>query len=44
MWAIIESTVDYSTSDVFELYGVIAAVSLVIVVVMFKTACNKEND
>jgi len=44
MWAIIESTVDYSTGDVFKMYGVITAVSLVIAIAMFKSACNKEND
>jgi len=44
MWAIIESTVDYSTGDVFKLYGVIAVVAFAIAIAMFKSACNKEND
>jgi len=43
MWAIIESTINYTTGDVFEIYAVITAVSFAIVIFMFKTACSKDD-
>jgi len=43
MWAIIESTVDYSTEDVFKMYAVIAVISFAIAIFMFKSACNKDD-
>ncbi|MDQ6991369.1 MAG: hypothetical protein Q9M11_06510 [Mariprofundaceae bacterium] len=43
MWAIIESTVNYTTADVFKMYAVIAATALIVVVFMFKTACSEDD-
>jgi len=43
MWAIIEGTIDYTTSDVMDMYAVIAAVAFGIAIFMFKTACNKDD-
>jgi len=43
MWKIIEASVNYSTEDVMKMYAVIAVVALIIVVVMFKSASNKDD-
>jgi len=43
MWEIIEGTIEYTTGDVFKMYGVIAAISFAIVIFMFKNACNKDD-
>jgi len=43
MWAIIESTIDYTTADVGKMYAVIAVVAFSIAIIMFKTACSKDD-
>jgi len=43
MWAIIESTVDYTTADVGEMYAIITVVAFSIAIIMFKSACSKDD-
>jgi len=38
----IEASVNFTTGDVWNMYGVITLVSFAIAIFMYKTACNKD--
>ncbi len=38
----IEASVNFTTNDVWEMYGVITVISFGIAIFMYKTACSKD--